>query len=159
MVQRLPVICISSHPWRTVKHYQNRRAIVGCRMKHDNGQPRVQPVYLPARGYRFLIRDKLHQIHAWSQEHFGVRPLEESVPALEQWWEGPVGQALLCEEHTFIDRNLRHLYGFHLMQLAVSRKFDLTTASTINHRFSLSPVPISSNGGANGLCTGQADLE
>lgn len=106
-----------------------------------------------------MIRDKLHQIHAWSQEHFGVRPLEESVPALEQWWEGPVGQALLCEEQPFIDSNLRHLYGFHLMQLAVSRKFDLTTASTINHRFSLSPVPISSHGGANGLCTGQADLE
>lgn len=78
------------------------------------------------------------------------------MPTLEQWWEGPVGKALLCEEMPLIDNGLRHLYGFHLMQLAVSRNFDLTTASTINHRFALSPVPVS---GEKGLCTGQADLE
>lgn len=106
-----------------------------------------------------MIKDNLRKIRAWSNEHFGVRPFEESMPSLEQWWEGPVGQALLCEEMPLIDNGLRHLYGFHLMQLAVSRKFDLTGASTINHRFALSPMPIVQASGTNKLCRGQADFE
>ncbi|MCW8193337.1 class I SAM-dependent methyltransferase [Proteobacteria bacterium 005FR1] len=105
-----------------------------------------------------MIKESLTNIRDAAHQRFGVRPLAESVESLEQWWEGPVGRALLAEEQPLIDRSLRDIYGFHLMQLAVSRKLDLTTASTINHRFALSPVLVP-QGEQNGLYTGQADLE
>lgn len=106
-----------------------------------------------------MIKDNLHKLFAWWRQRFGVQPLEESMPTLEQWWDGPVGQALLCEEMPIIDKGLRHLYGFHLMQLAASRRVDLTGASTINHRFALSPMPVNEGSGADKVCRGQADFE
>ncbi|MGQ9425184.1 MULTISPECIES: class I SAM-dependent methyltransferase [unclassified Gilvimarinus] len=106
-----------------------------------------------------MIKDNLSKLRDWSQRHFGVKPLTESTAPLEQWWEGPVGKAVLAEEQPLIDRSLRDIYGFHLMQLAVSRKLDLTGASTINHRFALSPARGLGAGQAAALYTGQADLE
>lgn len=106
-----------------------------------------------------MIKEPLTKIRQVSRERFGVKPLGETVPSLEQWWDGPVGQAVLAEEQPLIDRSLGDIYGFHLMQLAVSRKLDLTAASTINHRFALSPVLESASEQNGGLYTGQADLE
>lgn len=105
------------------------------------------------------MKENLRKIRNYSRRRFGVKPLAESVAPLEQWWEGPVGQALLAEEQPLIDESLRDIYGFHLMQLAVSRKIDLTAASTINHRFALSPALGPRREEAANLYTGQADLE
>lgn len=107
-----------------------------------------------------MIREKLAKIRKRSRRRFGVLPLAETVDPLEQWWDGPVGRALLAEEQPLVDRSLRDIYGFHLMQLAVSRKLDLTGASTINHRFAFSPAfgPGGEQQG-HGLGRGQADLE
>lgn len=106
-----------------------------------------------------MIKENLRKIRAGSRRRFGVLPLAESVDRLEQWWEGPVGQALLAEEQPLVDRSLRDIYGFHLMQLGVSRKIDLTGASTINHRFALSPAFGLPGQESQGLGRGQADLE
>lgn len=101
----------------------------------------------------------MRRIRQYARRRFGVRPLAESVDSLEQWWEGPVGQALLADEQPLVDEALRDIYGFHLMQLAVSRKLDLTRASTINHRFALSPALSASKEAMADLYTGHADLE
>lgn len=106
-----------------------------------------------------LIKETVRKIRNASQRRFGVKPLAESVAPMEEWWDGPVGQALLADEQPLIDQALSDIYGFHLMQLAVSRKVDLTRASTINHRFALSPALGSPNREVAGLYTGQADLE
>lgn len=106
-----------------------------------------------------MIKENLRKIRNASQRRFGVKPLAESVVAMEQWWKGPVGRALLADEQPLIDQSLRDIYGFHLMQLAVSRKIDLTRASTINHRFALSPARGSPGEDVADLYTGRADLE
>lgn len=85
-----------------------------------------------------MIAKRFRKLRAFGHRHFGVKPLSESEPTLEQWLSGPLGTALLAEEQAQIDDALRDLYGFHLMQLAVGAKKDLTRASTINHRFALS---------------------
>jgi SAM-dependent methyltransferase len=103
--------------------------------------------------------ENLRKIRITSRRRFGVRPLVDSVAPLEQWWEGAVGQELLAEEQPLIDRHLRDIYGFHLMQLGVSRNIDLTRASTINHRFALSPTFGPDRKAMADLYTGQADLE
>ncbi|MEX1031967.1 MAG: methyltransferase domain-containing protein [Cellvibrionaceae bacterium] len=106
-----------------------------------------------------MIRESLRKIRDYSRRRFGVKPLADSVTMLENWWEGPVGRALLAEEQPLIDQALHDIYGFHLMQLAVSRKLDLTRASTINHRFALSAAATSPREEMAALYTGQADLE
>jgi len=102
---------------------------------------------------------RLAKIREASRQRFGVQPLADSVAPLETWWDGPVGQAVLAEEQPLIDRSLRHIYGFHLMQLAVSRRIDLTAASTINHRFALSPALAHADDEVGQLFAGRADLE
>lgn len=79
-------------------------------------------------------------IRQWSQERFGIRPLAESIPLLEQWCQGPLGSALLQEEQQQVDRVVNYLFGYHLMQLSISRQLDLSRSSTINHRFSFTPA-------------------
>ncbi|GAB1268151.1 methyltransferase domain-containing protein [Aurantivibrio infirmus] len=89
--------------------------------------------------------------------------MSESETALEQWLSGALGTALLAEEHPQIDNALRDLYGFHLMQLSIGAKSDLTSASTINHRFALSPhvgsVGNEQSGNGNSLVRAFADIE
>lgn len=100
------------------------------------------------------------KIARWAHARFGMRPLAQSVKPLEQWFKGPLGTALLAEERRAIDEALRDLFGFHLMQLGVGRDIDLTSASTIHHRFSLSPVlETGSAVPAPSLVKGIADIE
>jgi len=76
------------------------------------------------------------------RNRFGVQPLSQTGEHLERWLNGSLGQELLSEEKELIDRALSDLYGFHLMQLGISRHIDLTEASTINHRFSFTPLTV-----------------
>ncbi len=79
------------------------------------------------------------------RNRFGVQPLSQTGEHLERWLNGSLGQELLSEEKELIDRALSNLYGFHLMQLGISRHIDLTEASTINHRFSFTPLAANEN--------------
>jgi len=64
---------------------------------------------------------------------------ERSLPAINRWFESPVGRALLKREERDIAELLPNLFGYHLCQLTVSPHLDLAAASRISHRFGLSP--------------------
>ncbi|MGI1678124.1 MAG: class I SAM-dependent methyltransferase [Cellvibrionaceae bacterium] len=104
------------------------------------------------------------------RNRFGVKPLSQTGESLEQWLNGSFGQELLSEEKELVDRALSDLYGFHLMQLGISRHVDFTEASTINHRFAFTPTSLKnilqydpssniSEKDKKPLLTAQADIE
>jgi len=110
-----------------------------------------------------VIAKRFRKLRVFYHRHFGVEPLSVTETTLEQWLAGPLGAALLAEEQSQIDDALRDLYGFHLMQLGIGAKKDLTRASTINHRFALSSHassadnPLAENG--ESLVRAYADIE
>jgi SAM-dependent methyltransferase len=67
-------------------------------------------------------------------------PLVEMIPLLEQWFDSDFGKELLKQEQQLIDESLETLFGYHLMQLSVSRRVTLFSASKIGHRFMLNPL-------------------
>jgi SAM-dependent methyltransferase len=73
------------------------------------------------------------------RRHFGVLPLTQSIPELADWFETPLGQALLSEQKEALESSLSCLFGYHLLQLSVSPRLDLTGGSRISHRFALNP--------------------
>ena len=72
---------------------------------------------------------------------------------LEEWLNCELGHALLSSEMRLLDERLPCLFGYHLMQLSVSRNVELFAASAIRHRFCLSPMP------AQGLVGARAEPE
>lgn len=74
------------------------------------------------------------------RKHFGVLPVEESIPDLAAWFETPLGTALLAEESESVEKALHCLFGYHLLQMSVSPRLDLGQSSRISHRFCLNPV-------------------
>jgi SAM-dependent methyltransferase len=71
------------------------------------------------------------------KKRFGVLPIHESVEDLTQWFESPLGQALLQEEQEAIDDGLQCVFGYHLLQLGINGRLDVTAESRITHRFVL----------------------
>lgn len=86
-----------------------------------------------------MVNASLSWLGNWRRKHFGVVPLAESIPDLSEWFESPLGQALLAEERQAIERALHCLFGYHLLQLSISPRLDLAETSRISHRFALSP--------------------
>jgi SAM-dependent methyltransferase len=84
--------------------------------------------------HRLLIR-----FSAMWKRRFGVLPMRESIIDLTHWFESPLGRALLTEEQEAIDDGLQCVFGYHLLQLSISGRLDLTTESRISHRFVLHP--------------------
>jgi len=84
--------------------------------------------------HRLLIR-----LSALWKKRFGVLPMRESIVDLTQWFESPLGRALLDEEQEAIADGLQCVFGYHLLQLGISGRLDLTTESRISHRFVLHP--------------------
>lgn len=70
--------------------------------------------------------------------HFGVRPLSEVQEHLDNWLQTPLGRRLLARQQRHLEQLLSRIFGYHLMQLSISRHCDLASASPINHRFHLS---------------------
>ncbi len=68
-------------------------------------------------------------------------PLVEMIPLLEQWFDSEFGKELLKQEQQLIDESLETLFGYHLMQISVSRRVKLFEGSKIGHRFILNPLP------------------
>jgi SAM-dependent methyltransferase len=53
---------------------------------------------------------------------------------LESWYEKPSGQFLLQQECTLVNQLLEHVFGFHLLQLGVTRNHPLGLDTGLNHR-------------------------
>lgn len=66
-----------------------------------------------------------------------VPDLDTSVKALQQWFQTPLGQQLLEAEQNILSRELSCMFGYHLMQLSISRGICLYEDSRINHCFSV----------------------
>lgn len=77
--------------------------------------------------------------HFW-RKHFGVLPEEDSINDMSNWFETPLGEALLTEEGESIEQALQCLFGYHLLQMSVSPRLDLGQTSRISHRFALNPM-------------------
>lgn len=61
--------------------------------------------------------------------------------AREHWFESDLGRHVLQAERALVDDKLPQLYGFHLMQIGVSRQVSLFEHSMIRHKFALSQLP------------------
>ena len=72
-------------------------------------------------------------------------PDSADVLALEDWLEGGFGLEVLRAERAMAASKLPGLFGFHLMQLGISRRVRLYDDSAVRHRFQigrfLSPRP------------------
>lgn len=84
--------------------------------------------------HRLMIR-----FSAMWKRRFGVLPLRDSIEDLTTWFETPLGQSLLAEEQEAINDGLQCVFGYHLLQLGINGRIDLTTESLISHRFLLHP--------------------
>ncbi len=67
-------------------------------------------------------------------------PLTTMIPKLEDWLETSLGEDILKKEQALIDKKIHSLFGYHLLQLSISRQHDLAKQSAIRHRFSMCPV-------------------
>lgn len=91
----------------------------------------------------------------WWQRHFGLCDLRSSVPSVERWFDSPLGREVLRAEQEWLDETLSCLFGYHLLQLSVSRQPVLYQNSRINHRFALHPLAQHAESGIQGT----ADFE
>jgi len=73
------------------------------------------------------------------ERRYGVGDYATQRPALATWLSTHYGQLLLKEEKTYIDAALSDVFGYHLLELSISDHTELSDASRIRHRFSLSP--------------------
>lgn len=73
------------------------------------------------------------------KKRFGVLPMRESISDLSTWFESPLGRALLEQEQKAIDDALQCVFGYHLLQLGVSGRLELSGESRISHHFMLHP--------------------
>ena len=87
--------------------------------------------YMP---HRFMTRLRLQ----W-RKRFGVVPMRDSLADIGNWFKSPLGQLLVDGEQQVIDEQIHNLFGYHLLQLSVTRHLDLTGASRVSHRFALFP--------------------
>ncbi len=86
---------------------------------------------------------------AW-RRRFGVLPFRESFADMEALLASPLGMALIDEERAQINEALNCVFGYHLLQLGVEARLDLSEHSRISHKFCLHPhiKPSSSHPGA-----------
>ena len=66
-----------------------------------------------------------------------IPDLANSIATLEEWFDTPLGQQLLQEEQTILEKELSCMFGYHLMQLSINRKVELFKDSRICHCFSV----------------------
>lgn len=102
-----------------------------------------------------LVKRRFERLRAAMHRRFGVLPFDQALPALEAWLETPLGLSLVAEEKESLDQALGYLFGYHLMELSVSRKLDLSGGSRVQHCFLLAPE----KGGDGAQTTALADIE
>lgn len=79
------------------------------------------------------------------KRRFGVLPLKASIADVTEWFNTPLGKALIQAEQEAIDDAMQCLFGYHLLQLGISAQVDLTQNSLISHRFLIHPQPEASD--------------
>jgi len=62
-------------------------------------------------------------------------PPSANIPAREAWLESGFGAEILAAEQGLAASKLPGLFGFHLMQLGISRRVSLYDESVVRHRF------------------------
>jgi len=65
-------------------------------------------------------------------------PLATMMPRLEAWFDTDAGQSVLRSELDLIERELASSFGYHLLQLSVSRKIKLFETSVVRHKIAAS---------------------
>lgn len=81
-------------------------------------------------------------------------PDTEQMIAREDWLDTGFGLHVLAAERELLAGLLPGLFGFHLMQIGMSRRVSLHEHSVIRHRFQLSRMP--SSPGVSAVCTPEA---
>ncbi len=69
-----------------------------------------------------------------------VGPLSENYSSLSEWFDTPMGKALLEAERDALSEQLNCRFGYHLMQLSSVAQADFSDLSRINHCFRLAPT-------------------
>lgn len=88
---------------------------------------------------------QLHRLRLWGRRRLRAPGLHRAAPAMAEWFATPAGRAMLAREEAFLERVLPDLFGYHLMQLGIDPARDLSRASRISHRFTLSVRPLQSS--------------
>ena len=60
---------------------------------------------------------------------------------LSQWFESPVGNAVLQAEKQLITPYLNRLFGYHILQLGCSSRHSLIADSPVGHKVIFAPEP------------------
>jgi SAM-dependent methyltransferase len=90
--------------------------------------------------YRHYLPDCAAEIRHMKSRRGPIYRCEERTQALESWFEGGFGQHVLVSERALLDTVLPGLFGFHLMQLGISRRLCLYESSAVRHRFQLAAL-------------------
>lgn len=75
------------------------------------------------------------------KKRFGVLPLRDATKDMADWFESPLGKAMLEEQQAILDESLNCIFGYHLMQIGVDAGIDLTRQIRISHKFKIHPLP------------------
>ncbi len=66
---------------------------------------------------------------------------EQLLPQLEQWFCSEPGQSLLAEQRLLFDDALKNCFGYHLLQLSVSRDINLSGQARVQSHQRCHPLP------------------
>lgn len=69
-----------------------------------------------------------------------VKPIEDTIPEMIEWFSGALGQALLADEQQQLHEALQCLFGYFLLELGVDPAFGASASSRVSHCFSLHPL-------------------
>ncbi len=107
------------------------------------------------------LKNILDRLRDWSQRRFGVAAFEQVRPELGEWLKSDYGKQLLDSERALLDPALADLFGYHLLEMSPSEGENLSRASRIHHRFTLSPNTLDQAHarGPSFLSGAQADLD
>lgn len=96
-------------------------------------------------------RSLRNSFYDWAQRRFAVRPLEETQPLLNDWWQSERGLALLESESKAVSHCLAGLHGNYMMTLGL-QALPVPEQCRVQHCFSLSPAE-------SGSVSARANLE
>lgn len=68
-------------------------------------------------------------------------PLTTMMPRLEAWFDSDAGQSVLRSELELVERELSKSFGYHLLQLGVSRRICLFESSVVRNKVAASALP------------------
>lgn len=70
------------------------------------------------------------------------KPLSQQIPLIEEWYDTELGQAFLAAEKLLVAEALHCCFGYHLLQLGMSRRHFLADNCTVQHCTSVAPLAL-----------------